>query len=455
MQKKNYARDAAVNMIAAGAVAGYNYITKPSAKQPTKYSAKQSTKQSVRLNQDATFQLPRVKPSNKRETKAELKRKALPVAAGVYQGQFKKPKANSKKTEISYDSNIKYEAGSLETSAIGETIYIGHSVAPRKIVVGLFQTLIRMLFKRAGYTIINFKDLITDAVPVFGGGVRYDRIVIEYKVATRSQTNTGVSGMNSAVTGKTFEDIANDLRVNVQAALSTGFGDTDEWFFKEFTMAFELTNSRTDFVAALPAEQLKVRFDFVSHLKLQNRTNNAANTSSTETNNQNPLEGKLYYNGKPLNGFDLARTSLVSEPSRQAFYTYLNTGIISTDSGESQATVLKRPPQPWVLGAKKSVGVILQPGAIRDTSVSYSATMYFNTWVAKLGDYFCLTDTELGSTPRRLELGFAQLIGLCPLLNDRTESEVSIQVGWEIDQTYSFKGEMKKVKLLQLSTIES
>lgn len=375
---------------------------------------------------------------------------------GSYRGRFKK--ARRRKLRMSVPRNgvvYKQENGSIVQSSIRDSVYVGHAIAPGTAWRTICRALLKQIFALGQIHIVNYRDqvdlLLDRVLTVNTAGYRIAYWYRETSDATNVFDRGSVDLNVVAGSGETWEDWAVLLEDNIRTTVPSAADNYGELYFSRFELAL-ISGDQVTTVGVLDMENLMVDMKFSSHLVLQNRTNDAAGNTNIFSTSNNPIHGKVYRSEKGwCNGFSLSRTTL-STPGLgyDPLFTFASTGIITTTSGNTEEEILKKPPPAWVLGTNKVSAVKMQPGAVRNSKLSWSASMKFNTWVQKLQKYVVVN--VLTTTPRKCEIGFAELFGFECMMNDRTE-ETALQVGWELNQSYSVSMKMKRpatVPLIQV-----
>lgn len=400
---------------------------------------------------------PRTSPSKRPAMKAKIRpRQGAKMAkkygqqtygrnmGGKYYKRFKR--AKSRKFDKSFNKNgvvYKMEHGSVESTTIKNSVYVGHGVAPITLYQNIMRALVKKLFALKGIYIENFNDVVSRFIYRAGGTEIQYRIAYIYRTssdthlaATTSLYSFDITSGGVATT-TTWNDMVTNLISHIQTTIPESSNDYGELHFLRFVLqTYDGTDVTTD--CTLDCEYLK--FDIVvnSHLALQNRTNDASGSTNILSTSNNPVIGKQYdSNVKWLNGFDLSKTQEGAQDlAFDALYTNGAQGIIATNSVDTYPELLKKPPQAWQLGVNKQKQVMMQPGSVRDHKLYWKASMKFNTLIQKLQKYV-VSDT-VGANPRRMELGFCTLFGFESMLNDRSET-TELQIGWELNQVYMVK----------------
>lgn len=336
----------------------------------------------------------------------------------------------------------KQENGSVEATTISNSVYIGHGVAPETVYRNVMRCLVKKLFALKGIFIENFDDVVSDFIWRSGSTEIEYRIGYVYRTTTDSSAAASINQYSFVIssggtpTTTTWNDMVSGLISDIQTNIPDVSANYGELHFQRFFLqTYDGTDVSTD--CTLDVEYLKFDIEVVSHLSLQNRTNDAAGSTSILTTSNNPIIGKQYDSyGQWLNGFDLTKTQSGAQGTFfDALYTNSSIGIIATNSSDTYPQILKKPPQGWQLGVNKVSSVMIQPGGVRDHRLRWKATISFNAIIQKLQKF---VGQSIPLVPRRTELGFCTMFGLECMLNDRTEV-TELQVAWELNQTYMVK----------------
>jgi len=394
------------------------------------------------------------------------KRQQVPtLTTGHYRGPFNKPKQVKKSSKVmNFDAQLKIESGGVQSVPIDSSSYVGHGIAPNRLLETVMQALMRKLFQKAGITISNFEDnIVRDLmVPVDGTVPIYDypnyiirygyHIVVNADPSSTPLANSVTWGEHVEPTfGGTWGDLAHHVLETIQGDISLSALEAGQLYFVQFVL---LANhgEEWDTLASMPVEQTTFDLEFYSNLKIQNRTKSSTGDLSTEVVNANPLEGKIYRTNKWRNGFDLKRTTLAAQSGAHGLYTKNNEGIILADSSVTQSSILQKPPSPYIMGVNKCNSVTLQPSDIKYSKIAWKTKIGFNEFVHRMWKYFIFTSAQVGSDPIRCELGFSELVGLECMLHDRVET-ITLDVGYELNQTYTVKCNVSKPRLVPSVTV--
>lgn len=372
---------------------------------------------------------------------------------GPYSGKFKKPRTKRQKMYTNKNGVVeKYENGSIIETTNKDTVYVGHSLAPRRLLSNIFCSVIKRLANLMNIQIANMDDTIETNIALTGPqGTQYNSFRISYYYKnTSSQAFWLVQDFseNYQANDTTWKQLADKLVADMQALFQTS--DVAMWQVQTMNAQLAyydgdlLTYTHATNLISLDMQNLYVDMEVFSNLAIQNRTNDASGGTNILSTSNNPIHGKHYLSRKKwLNGFDIARGSYASNAATP-LYSYPTTGIIGATSDDYETQILKKCPPAWVLGVDKVESVKVQPGNVMQTTLRWSASMKFNTFIGKMGRFFSQPASETGGNPQKLEMGWAELFGFECMLNDRTET-TALQIGWELNQVYSSSIKNRKV----------
>lgn len=367
----------------------------------------------------------------------------------VYGGKFAKTKKRSRKTnKFEKDGTvIKIERGSLVSTNIGESLYLGHSFAPNNYAKQFCKCIVKRLFDKAGITVTNFKDSIYRDLQKSIDTPENMRIVWRWRYNDQTVWTTSSAAASLAVANAdtvTYEQFANEVLTQMRADIDfsttgpnpNGPASINTFEFDSFVLMYNRTvsggNPEQYVISKLDVGQCYIEIDHTSYLTLQNRTNNATGSSDIDTNSINPLVGKRYTTKEWRNGFVLKEPQqvltnvLISNP----LVTNTDVGIIVASSESTEKQLLQKPPPGWLMGSKNTNQVTLMPGELKRDKVHFKAKMKLNTFFQKIAPFF---DQTLGGRIG-IQMGKAVLFGFETMLYDRTE-EIQLNIAYELNQT--------------------
>ena len=169
-------------------------------------------------------------------------------------------------------------------------------------------------------------------------------------------------------------------------------------------------------------------------LLIQNQTLAATGGEGDDRMNDvsnNPVTGRIYEGF--TNGF-LPKWRPSGDASYESFIADSNSGIIVATSTNTIPEELRKPPPPnFFKSTFKTTRVVLNPGNIKRISCVSKVSMPMNSFFMRYPNLFHSTGD------RHVYFGKSQLIGLEKVLDSRN-SESSISLAWEVNQTLKVKG---------------
>lgn len=412
------------------------------------------------------IQLPQnmVQTMKRRSRKAKATRKGRKVFKKKIAARKRRAKKSNKLTlKDAFGPNAaveKTETGGInEATNRGDVLYIGQAM-PTKVMTNLVaDAIVKKLLAMAGIQFTDWKEAIGD---VFGYRRQFDhvRIIAYYRsgavptgpaapIDVRLRIYTGVTVEATA----TFKKFGADLSAAIQA-INPDEAHMQSW--KWISFALMMNNGFTDAsetnipLALMTGEQAQITIGYTSTLRVQNRTNDASNTDSNNTNSPNPLTAKHYVSKKWANGFDLAKTTILANAATTTnLYANRASGLILADSSTFQTQALQKLPPKWVLGAAKEKRYMHHPGVIKGFTHTWTTRMNLNTLFQKIPQvFFSVTDT----TYQKALIGNAEVIGFDFAIFDRSEL-TKVKVSWEINSTCVANVTLKKVRTLPILTV--
>lgn len=348
---------------------------------------------------------------------------------GSYYGRFKRSKRLNKKQDAVLHRGFLNTTEITGTVADPNCVYVGHScMSGNEVIEGICSSLLRQLYKKA--LDLNVTN-IQEPLPAFGVGGYTLRIERELMDGTNtiqqfdyvpSATDTIQFIVGSRVAGivpawATLLDVFKDYASGNSASTVNLYQPTKLYFLE--TLNFNVL-ARIN----LKNERVHVRVD--SHIKVQNRTLAAdASSDATDVSN-NPLVGKLYSfsSGCPMTKVDYA-------PLVNSIPDF--TGAITIPSASFTKTGFFEPPHPKIfVNCKKSTGVRLEPGQIKEDRIKFSSSTPLLKFLTTFG-YGIGPTGAVATLNRQMKLkGTCTLIALEDVINVNALQNIS--VAYEINR---------------------
>lgn len=363
----------------------------------------------------------------KRSTKSSV----MGPSAKGFVGKFKRAKRNGRANRIRTNQmragvTRKFEGGNTITDA--DAVYVGHSTGAGNEVLKLaFMQLTKDLVTKAGWTLASWEE------PPPVDSLSYT-FAFTFWTGEQDQTLGNSSTALPTFDGSTvkwfnwFDTIIN--------AVASVFSVTSQ---KHIFQQCRITNSLGVTLAQINMKDYSLIMSLYSKLTIQNRTKagtTGAPEGSIEEVTNNPLNGKLYL-GKG-NTFVPAwrRSGTTGYPGMIA---NRDNGTISVtanefDSGPAGVSndTVKEMPSLNFFGVSKGAQQKLLPGQLKHHTLRTSTTIGWNRLMSLLQQQV----VNLGVDFQVNGLFSKALFGFEKMLNDRSGTENSILVAYEVNATY-------------------
>lgn len=299
--------------------------------------------------------------------------KAVPTwSGGTYKGSFKKSRKRRVKNLF---RKLGVELTQEGRGTVNDTDVVGvaHGVAVGSIMLSVVDALWRKLYEHAGYDLCDW-----DAVPE----VTADLFTVTY--GWRDTVNSAVINTRSVafVIADTHEDIGIKIRDDILNA-SVFANDT---FVMEYIRIVPVAGTAVDklIMGHLCTRNMTVSVRQTSLLVLQNRTPGAAATDDLVTDiTNNPLTGRVWdfnYNNFMARGAYSGNAGLTLDPRFG--------GQSITVPTVAVAGIGNKVPGPSDLKYTTSTNrVLLNPGALKKSHLSFAMTLTINAFFSKIKNY--------------------------------------------------------------------
>lgn len=350
-----------------------------------------------------------------------------------YTGKFRRPKSKGTSTLSTMGAMLKTEKGGAADH--DKCLYIGHSTAGREQVLRIVcMAIIRRLARMCGFHINTFQDRVD-----FVGGTNSPG-GIQYFYSSNEDGNIVAQRSFDVPANSTWDDVVGDLMTDLATAVtatSFSFRLLEIWYFPYSNEAANVVSHRFK----LNLRKSMIKLVASSNMKIQNRTRahteigveSAAAAQSVLNVENNPLTGKSYLvNG---NGFRLNWSNDTTNTFN--LYSHETTGVI--DGGDIDGTglttelidLLKRPPHRNMFkGVKHSGGVVLQPGEIKSSHLSYQCFVSLDKIMQNLHGHI-----EDGSK-HQFWNAKSKMFAFEKMMNTTDAEEPSINIGYEVNNFY-------------------
>lgn len=384
----------------------------------------------------------------KRKVRVTKKRRSVKRRSRrTYKGKRAKKMKSSK-----FASNgvvIKHENGGSAATNPQDSLYIGHTVAPQRVVQAAYYALVKLMFAKAGIMFQNFDDTVTSRMMQFANA-RFVRISVQYRL---DETNSAAVSsawygydLDPALAGGawTFASLADNLRDNVKATIVETVANAGTTRIFQFVLTHQASDDGASATLSnvIVDEELMVDIDYSSKLVCQNRSLNEANSTGTDNVDTVPMVGKHYKSTAGwLNGFKLKGITHRASGGDLPLFGDGFSGIIQTSSFATQTTILRKPPAGWQLTAK-ATPVMFAPGTFLNDMIIFKTHISWNNLMIKLWKY---AYTNVASANENVEFGFAHMFGLESFINDRAGTN-QIALAYECNQQVRMKCSSKKIR---------
>jgi len=358
-----------------------------------------------------------------RKRSSALRRTARRSAA---QGGKGKKAYTQKKSSNKYSA---YNRGVVKTCETGglidspECVYIGvHNAPIFEVTICLAHTIVKELYRQKGEGFASWKDV---SLPHPGLLLKY-----EYCVHNDTAITTASVTMNTGTA--TYEEIGEALATSLDTVLQEGI----EYWFKRFYMTDSTADPNNSQVAVIVGNDFYIDMEFVTQMKIQNRTLPTATDTEMYSVRNNPLVGKVYYGNGQGPIFRSRNDNVVFQNS----LANTQTGVISftpTDYDETPLrNELQKPPLKNMFNYVTMVHDIKMPaGSFFEKKIISKHTFP----LAKFYNRVNGAVSRASSNPRT-QLGKFCFVGLEKYMDTRDENEPDISVGYEFNETFKLKG---------------
>lgn len=192
-------------------------------------------------------------------------------------------------------------------------------------------------------------------------------------------------------------------------------------------------------LARIDLNHCKIDFFHSSRLKMKNITlaNDATDGDQIDNVEAQPLTGRKYSTKKWANGFDIVARykatgakSLVSSPT-DGTISYAAAELSQVDGPDNP---YRKPLPGFALGTKRTIGVKMQPGALKENKIVFSCKLNFNTFMKKMGQ---AQDTA-SISPQIANFGRADVIAVEREVEIGTPT-TGIRIAWQNDNLIKAK----------------
>lgn len=351
---------------------------------------------------------------------------------GIYAGRFKRPR-KAKKFNVRGVVTRTETVGEAVAGAADGCLWLGGTAnAPVTWGRNLLLAVLRYLSAKLGCQFESEHDYIEKSVNALLGNT--GKFVYQYH---RSGLPAVIERSFNISAAGTWGELADAWYGDLQTAfpndvnLYTMYRCWIDFATRDVTNNLDVGGS-----SFVNMKELLVDFKMTSVFKFQNRTGgDSATDDSTTVVEANPVVGKSYF----IKGNDLMLQFVNDASITPSFRPHGSTGFVnipSTDASYSGgvANLMKRPTSPNAWNACYKSGIVrLQPGHIKQSTLSDSGTMYFNTL------FHILYQTIAANVGQVQERKFGKTQLFCFQKTMRTGTgTAAVTIGYEHVQYHSF-----------------
>lgn len=347
---------------------------------------------------------------------------------------FKRSKRRALKS-FGRGSSFYYEYQGVATNSSDQKypVCIGHSIAYINTIHVVCYALIQLLFKRAGFNIVNWKDPIY----LHGGTTTSTRSLrIQWNYSLSSEAASTTSNFDQNTTGN-YLDVATNFLNQVLGAITKTTDNVANFNINYIEMLYfnddAATSSGNIQVFRLNGADIVLDMCMKSVMKMQNRTNSTTEVDHLDDSalniDRNPLVGRSF--DSTGNGFKVRYAS--SAPGSHKFTGDVSNGVISVVlPGDTAPTAVDedfvKPPVPNVFAnCKKFANVRLNPGQIRTSVLMYKKKMTLTTFLRLMTNMIKFSSD---SEAPWVGLGYSRAFFFEKVLNTGV-NEPAIDVGYQ------------------------
>lgn len=346
------------------------------------------------------------------------------------------------------------------TTTNNEIALVGHGFGPACIMQNVFEALVLLVFRKAGYTVKSAMDRIAGEVAT-AHAVSHGDVKIYHKDDNGLMVRDDFAiGLN-----QTFSELANTITIYYLANMTPVAGAyTTETTWHRLELVHSGVNSPA---ATIDLTNLILDMKLSSVLRMQNRTKAAKEAGDTSVDvdysvddiYNNPVVGRSYiFNGsggkwRVARGDGSHRSQVVVLGQKGVVDPSAYPGTLLNN--QTYHLQLTRPPMPNMfqnLIASKRVS--LDPGEIKTARITYAKTMTFQRFYTRILDF--AQRVALGANRDNAifnNLGRSQFFAFERKITVGTEPNVTI--GCEVSQVFKCKAYFRKPRILSYQNVVS
>lgn len=385
--------------------------------------------------------------------KKYAKRNRKPAKKGrKRRGSYKKRKYNKKRSSYrSRRTTNRRSRGSSnyvsfvteygQTTSDAQIAICGHATTAQGVLKTMCQVMVRSLFAKHGKMFVSWDEIIEQdsAADAFG-----HQVLIKWLNDIES-TNYGTQVFNLSNT-VTYKSLAQSIEQYLTGLINA---NTNVFYLQslEYLLTNDIFTVKHQILAKIDVRKATLKWNFNSSIRIQNRTANASLGQTTDANNVNPLEARVYYGKYGKNFFEPYFKVESAEAGYKAWAPFSNYGAFSDGAANHTAdTAWKELPTKAMTGAHKVKPFSLHPGQVIVDKMGAKGTIGVNKLFAKLFNALTIQGSNIAVpqvTP--MEFGIARAYGFDKLIWDRSEA-APVLIGFEVNQRYGMTISYSKVK---------
>lgn len=325
--------------------------------------------------------------------------------------------------------------------------FIGHGTSAQPIMEILFMSLIKKLFKAHGISINNFTEAGPDNT---NSDFRRFAIYLYYQqsgastVQTQSNIFTESTDTYYSIAMKLRDQFYVDTAIAKPPVLRKLLLREQEYVEPDWENRIE--------VATVDLSTMLIDLGYYSSVRIQNQTANGSNGATVDSNNTNPLQGRVYMGKLGKNYFPVQYKTRPDQPDYIPWIARNDFGqILDRSSNHTGDNSFNELVPGWTVGAYKTKDFVLHPGQVLMDTISYRKKFHVQTLMNKLIEE--LTNGA-ASDKTMLNLGIARVYGFDKLVWDRSElNPVKLAFEYNVKYTMNITGyTVKSVPYVDIET---
>lgn len=370
--------------------------------------------------------------SKRRKTWSMPSKKSLTTAyggGGAFAGKFRNKKVKGDKIRFGVAQRTE-NVGEIVCTDEKGPVYIAHTPFSGDTIGPVFcLAIFRKMAKKHGYDIKGGDILVKETIVLPVGSI--EDLHFSWSRTVGSNPEVFTNGLSFSH-NDTWMELAEQWWADIKSAVNVQ--NLNISFQTIALLNQDSVSNKSALYWRLDLRDCFVRYDFVSTLKLQNRTggNNDASTSTTDVE-ANPLQGRQYDLG--VNQVLLKQASVVPTVGLPTFKMDAVTGMVEIPyfdidyDAQMSATLLRPPNSSAFRYCKGFSNIYLAPGQIKYGKAKRSGSMNLD----KFWELVLYGMAGTATSENALQFGCAQLFGLEKMMRTDTGT-AKVTVGFEHNQ---------------------